>query len=159
MHQTDPRRRDSDGGGRGDGEEVLFDGTNPLVRSDDLLDSDGDGLTNALEAALGTNPFSVDTDGDLLTDAQENPDFDASSQGDGNENGIFEPELGEETDPDRALTRTTTASPTAWNSSSVPIRSIPTRTTTAGATATSTTPASMSSPASARRRRTPITMV
>jgi len=101
VHHTDPRRRDSDSGGRGDGEEVLFDSTNPLVRSDDLLDSDGDGLTNALEATIGTNPFSVDTDGDLLTDAQENPDFNSTSQGDGNENGIFEPELGEETDPTR----------------------------------------------------------
>jgi len=101
VHHTDPRRRDSDGGGRGDGEEVLFDGTNPLLRSDDLLDSDGDGLTNALEVLLGTNPFSADTDGDLLTDAQENPNSDAISRGDGNENGIFEPQLGEETDPTR----------------------------------------------------------
>ena len=39
--------------------------------SDGSLDPDGDGLTNAEEAALGSNPFSPDTDGDGLSDAEE----------------------------------------------------------------------------------------
>lgn len=35
------------------------------------LDTDGDGLTNAQEIKLGTNPNKADTDGDGLTDGQE----------------------------------------------------------------------------------------
>jgi len=35
------------------------------------LDSDGDGLTDAEEKALGTNPNNPDTDGDGLTDREE----------------------------------------------------------------------------------------
>ena len=34
-------------------------------------DSDGDGLTDELEMAIGTNPHNSDTDGDGLTDSQE----------------------------------------------------------------------------------------
>lgn len=34
-------------------------------------DSDGDGLTNELEKAIGTNPHNSDTDGDGLSDSQE----------------------------------------------------------------------------------------
>ena len=34
-------------------------------------DSDGDGLSNKLEAELGTNPDSVDTDGDQISDFDE----------------------------------------------------------------------------------------
>ena len=104
VHHTNPRRRDSDGGGRGDGEEVVLDGTDPLVASDDALDSDGDGLTNQQELALGSNPFAADTDGDLLNDDVEDANHDGRYQGDLNENGHFEPELGEETDPTRADT-------------------------------------------------------
>ena len=36
-----------------------------------LRDSDNDGLSDDREAALGTNPNSIDTDGDGLSDAQE----------------------------------------------------------------------------------------
>ncbi len=104
VYHTNPRRRDSDGGGRGDGEEVFIDGTDPLVASDDALDSDGDGLTNQQELSLGTNPFAKDTDGDGLADTAEDANHDGSYQGDQNENGHFEPELGEETDPTRADT-------------------------------------------------------
>ncbi len=99
VHRTNPRRRDTDGGGRDDGEEVVLDATNPLVAEDDLLDSDGDGLTNQRELEIGTNPFSVDSDGDLLDDGEEDANGDGRYRGDANENGIFEPELGEETDP------------------------------------------------------------
>ncbi|HEU4577783.1 MAG TPA: OmpA family protein [Polyangiaceae bacterium] len=104
VHHTNPRRRDTDGGGRGDGEEVVLDGTNPLLASDDALDSDGDGLTNQQELSLGTDPFATDTDGDLLGDTVEDANHDGIYQGDLNENGHFEPELGEETDPTRADT-------------------------------------------------------
>ena len=36
-----------------------------------LSDSDGDGLNDALENGIGTNPFGADTDGDGLTDGFE----------------------------------------------------------------------------------------
>lgn len=104
VHRTNPRRRDTDGGGRDDGEEVVIDATDPLSADDDLLDSDGDGLTNQREIEIGTNPFSVDTDGDLLDDNEEDANGDGRYRGDANENGIFEPELGEETDPTNADT-------------------------------------------------------
>lgn len=39
------------------------------------VDSDGDGLSDAAEIALGTNPFDVDTDHDGLTDDQEVNDY------------------------------------------------------------------------------------
>lgn len=35
------------------------------------VDTDGDGLTDTEEAALGTDPSVVDTDGDGLADGQE----------------------------------------------------------------------------------------
>ncbi|MFS5535829.1 calcium-binding protein [Streptococcus agalactiae] len=35
------------------------------------MDSDQDGLTDAQELGLGTNPFSSDTDSDGLTDLEE----------------------------------------------------------------------------------------
>ncbi|MEY2930225.1 MAG: hypothetical protein RL033_974 [Pseudomonadota bacterium] len=104
VHHTNPRRRDTDGGGRDDGEEVVLDATDPLSAADDLLDSDGDGLTNQRELEMGTNPFSVDTDGDLLGDSEEDANGDGRHRGDSNENGIFEPDLGEETDPTNADT-------------------------------------------------------
>ncbi len=57
-------------------------------------DSDGDGLTDAEEAKLGTDPFNKDTDGDGLTDGDEvkvyktnplNPDTDFDGLKDGAE--------------------------------------------------------------------------
>ena len=58
---------------------------------DSAQDSDGDGLTDAQEYALGTNPNKVDTDDDGLTDAEElqrgteptNPNTDADDLKDG----------------------------------------------------------------------------
>ncbi|HYW34003.1 MAG TPA: OmpA family protein, partial [Balneolaceae bacterium] len=58
------------------------------------LDSDHDGLTNAQEKKIGTNPHKADTDGDGLTDGQEvnkyhtnptNPDTDGDGLTDGQE--------------------------------------------------------------------------
>ena len=58
------------------------------------LDSDGDGLTDAEELLLGTDPFNPDTDGDGLTDWEEvriygtdplNPDTDYDGLTDGAE--------------------------------------------------------------------------
>jgi len=58
------------------------------------LDSDGDGLSDAEEAALGTDPNNPDTDGDGLTDGEEvktyktdplNPDTDYDALKDGAE--------------------------------------------------------------------------
>jgi outer membrane protein OmpA-like peptidoglycan-associated protein len=58
------------------------------------LDSDGDGLTDAEEAALGTDPYDPDTDKDRLSDGDEvkkyhtnplDPDTDVDSLKDGEE--------------------------------------------------------------------------
>lgn len=51
----DPTAADSDGNGIPDGQE----------------DPDGDGLTNAEEMQIGTNPMSADTDHDYLSDGDE----------------------------------------------------------------------------------------
>jgi len=49
--------------------ELATDCANPLLPRD--VDVDGDSLTNAEEAALGTNPCNADTDDDLCTDWTE----------------------------------------------------------------------------------------
>lgn len=58
------------------------------------LDTDGDGLTDDQEIALGTDPVKIDTDGDGLTDREEveiyftdplNPDTDGDGYTDGDE--------------------------------------------------------------------------
>lgn len=38
-------------------------GLNPLDRTDGIIDSDGDGLSNLSESIGGTNPFAADSDG------------------------------------------------------------------------------------------------
>jgi len=74
---TDPNNPDTDGDGVQDGEEVMDD-TNPLDDCDSLngtplptTDCDADGLTNAEEENLGTDPFDPDSDSDGITDGQE----------------------------------------------------------------------------------------
>lgn len=93
---TNPLLNDTDGGGVRDGDEISR-GLNPLDASDDLLfDYDHDGLTDAQEADLGTDPFNSDSDWDGLDDGQEvnefntNPlinDTDNGGVSDGNEVG------------------------------------------------------------------------
>jgi hypothetical protein len=64
------------------------------VETESAPDSDGDGLTDAEEKALGTNPLKADTDDDGLTDWAEvkiyhtdplNPDTDGDGYKDGSE--------------------------------------------------------------------------
>ncbi|MFT5584122.1 MAG: hypothetical protein ACI9VR_001707 [Cognaticolwellia sp.] len=68
---TDLLAWDSDWGRVGDGQEVLFDGTDPLDPSDDRIDSDGDGLYDGEEDVLGTDKYDPDSDGDGLMDGQD----------------------------------------------------------------------------------------
>jgi len=70
---TDPLDTDTDDGGAQDGAEVLTDGTDPTAGNglDDAIDSDGDGITDAVEGVLGTDPNDADTDNDGLTDGRE----------------------------------------------------------------------------------------
>lgn len=69
-----PTLADTDGGGWTDGEEVLTWHTDPSDGSDDLVlavDSDSDGLADAVEARLGLDPASPDTDCDGVLDSTE----------------------------------------------------------------------------------------
>lgn len=84
---TDPTSAHSDNDSLPDGTEVLNFGTDPTAVPPDLAplrgshgarpngtkptDVDGDGLNDSAELALGTDPESVDTDGDLLEDGLE----------------------------------------------------------------------------------------
>ncbi|MDD5222767.1 MAG: thrombospondin type 3 repeat-containing protein [bacterium] len=81
---------DTDGGGATDGEEDRnLDGrvdqgeTDPNNPLDD--DSDFDGLTNAVETAIGTDPHNPDSDGDGINDRVEvrDPNSPADTDGDG----------------------------------------------------------------------------
>ncbi len=86
---TDPNNPDSDGDGLTDGEEVngVDDPSTPLTPSgtsnplnpcdpDDFFpgcqtDTDGDGIFDAEEGVIGTDPNNPDTDGDGATDGEE----------------------------------------------------------------------------------------
>ena len=91
--------KDTDGGGATDGSE---DGnvngvkggseTDPKIGADDgsVLDTDGDGLSDALEATLGSAVNDVDSDDDgVLDGAEANPSDDAD--GDGQKN-VMDPD-------------------------------------------------------------------
>jgi len=90
---SNPCMIDSDGDTRHDNDELPGCRLNPrenCVGSEDAstaagLDWDGDGLTNAKEFMLGTDPNYEDSDGDGVWDGVE----------DANQNGIYEPSLGE----------------------------------------------------------------
>lgn len=74
---------------QGTGRNVRNESTSPVV------DRDADGLEDALEAKLGTNPRSVDTDGDSLSDYEEYCKYRTDptkkdSDGDGTPDGDWE---------------------------------------------------------------------
>ncbi|HBQ58971.1 MAG TPA: hypothetical protein DD671_04935 [Balneolaceae bacterium] len=76
------------------GTVVQYGCSSPEPAVEEPVDSDGDGLTDAEEAELGTDANSADSDGDGLTDAEEineyetdpmNPDTDGDGLSDGDE--------------------------------------------------------------------------
>lgn len=99
IYGTDPYNWDTDGDGLGDGEEAFVTGTSPVVWNDPnggteaaatelsaegapveaattgdasaAVDTDGDRLPDADEAAVGTDPGNPDTDGDGYYDGDE----------------------------------------------------------------------------------------
>jgi uncharacterized repeat protein (TIGR01451 family)/MYXO-CTERM domain-containing protein len=91
--KTDPLKKDTDGGGASDGSEDAnlngaLDGgeTNPIAGngSDDtgVVDTDKDGLSDALEKFLGSDPNDADSDDDGLLDGEErNPADDTDGDG------------------------------------------------------------------------------
>ena len=71
IYGTDPGSADSDLDGVADGAELAA-GTNPLVAdSAAAVDTDGDGLLDADEAAFGTDLGIADSDGDGWFDGDE----------------------------------------------------------------------------------------
>ncbi len=86
--------------------DVKFLNDNPgsSLGGDGAIDSDGDGLLDAREAELGTDPLSADTDGDGLEDGSEVNQYltdplNADSDGDGFDDGT---ELRKGSDPNQA---------------------------------------------------------
>ena len=70
---TDPLKRDSDGDRVLDGAECML-GSDPMNAASlpaAGADSDRDGLPDAFETAIGTNPVLPDTDGDGISDGTE----------------------------------------------------------------------------------------
>lgn len=96
---TDPGNSDSDRDGLLDGWEAAH-GLNPLSSTGTdgaESDIDGDGLTNLQEQTHGGNPHSADTDGDGLSDALElanGTDFGKSDTDDDGLSDLQEIELG-----------------------------------------------------------------
>ncbi len=105
--KTDPLKKDTDNGGVPDGaEDVNRNGrvdpgeTNPNLAADDgtPTDTDGDGLTDAQEIAIGTNPNDADSDDDGVPDGLElNPTDDTDGDGvknvldpDSDNDGLFD---------------------------------------------------------------------
>jgi hypothetical protein len=75
---TDPTTNDTDGDNVSDGFELFLLGTDPTASDtngdgtpDGESDKDGDGLSNAVEAARGSDPGLADSDGDGIRDPVE----------------------------------------------------------------------------------------
>jgi len=91
MTKTDPLDKDTDNGGISDGsEDPNRDGVidpmegDPNNPADDttITDSDGDGLSDAFETQIGSNPNDADTDDDGVIDGLEpNPTVDSDGDG------------------------------------------------------------------------------
>jgi uncharacterized repeat protein (TIGR01451 family)/MYXO-CTERM domain-containing protein len=91
MTTTDPLNPDTDNGGVPDGSEdsnkngqIDAGEPDPNNPADDsaIVDTDGDGLSDAFEDQIGSNPMDADTDDDGVVDGQE-PNPAADSDGDG----------------------------------------------------------------------------
>ena len=69
---TDPLNADTDGDGQNDGAEIRC-GSDPLSAASKVtgVDTDHDGIPDACEAIIGTNPNLSDTDGDGVGDGTE----------------------------------------------------------------------------------------
>ena len=63
--------RTTDGDGMADGMETGFDNTDPLDTDSFGIDSDVDGLPDAIESSLGTDSTVADTDNDGISDGWE----------------------------------------------------------------------------------------
>ncbi|MDG1333143.1 MAG: OmpA family protein [Crocinitomicaceae bacterium] len=107
---TSPDMADSDGDGVNDGEDAC-----PTIAGDDKgcpkvdnsgPDSDKDGLSDAMEAKIGTNPNNPDSDGDGLNDGEEflgadSPSTSANASGKSNPKDACDPfTSGKDCDPD-----------------------------------------------------------
>ena len=74
---SDPNNVDSDDDGINDNEELGDNAEKPLDTDNDGIinildpDDDNDNLDTRFESEIGTNPLSIDTDGDSLDDAKE----------------------------------------------------------------------------------------
>ncbi|MBT6434431.1 MAG: hypothetical protein HOK28_15135, partial [Deltaproteobacteria bacterium] len=90
--ESDPNRRDSDGGLSSDYVEVIVDGTDPLNGEDDLYDSDGDGIPDRLEwVGTFTDSFLPDSDFDGLCDGPGTVEGQCVAGEDTNGNGFQDP--------------------------------------------------------------------
>lgn len=69
---------DTDNDGMDDGFEFIYQ-FDPLSSADGPIDTDGDLLTNAMESRLGLNPRLIDSNGNGISDANEDRDFDGLS--------------------------------------------------------------------------------
>ena len=78
VYHSDPATKDTDGDGLSDWFEAMRADTDPARADtgstgtrDGLRDTDGDGLTNAEEQEAGTDPLLFDSDNDGLSDGEE----------------------------------------------------------------------------------------
>ncbi len=72
IYGCNPTNTDTDADGMWDGWEVFYTPTlNPTNAADGALDSDGDGVLNSNEFALGTSPINIDSDADEMPDGWE----------------------------------------------------------------------------------------